>query len=99
VSLSGPSGLPTREEAAPYYFKHIDLIKADRVAWADHVEGFRVVRLGTLSFFRTLPKDAWARRGIASDNPFTVRALAYLAAGHLEHHVAILQERYREASR
>lgn len=77
----------------------VSAAQADAVPWADHVEDFRIVRLGTLSFFRTLPKDAWTRRGIASDNPFTVRALAYLAAGHVEHHVAILRERYSGASR
>jgi hypothetical protein len=32
--------------------------------------------------------------GIASDNSFTVRAMAYIVAGHAAHHVAVLQERY-----
>jgi hypothetical protein len=41
-----------------------------------------------------LPADAWLRRGVASDNPFSVRALAYLAAGHVMHHAGILAERY-----
>jgi hypothetical protein len=34
------------------------------------------------------------RSGIASDNPFTVRALAYIIAGHVEHHLAVVRERY-----
>jgi hypothetical protein len=34
------------------------------------------------------------RKGIASDNPFTVRALAFITAGHVAHHMAILRERY-----
>lgn len=67
---------------------------ADEVSWARHVEEFHAIRLATLSFFRNLPAEAWMRRGIASDNPFTVRALAYITAGHVAHHVAILQERY-----
>jgi DinB superfamily len=68
--------------------------KADEVSWARHVEEFRGVRLATLSFFRNLPAEAWERSGIASDNPFTVRALAYIVAGHYAHHAAILQARY-----
>lgn len=68
--------------------------RADEVPWARHVEEFRGVRLATLSFFRNLPEEAWDRRGIASDNPITVRALAYIAAGHLAHHAALLRERY-----
>lgn len=67
---------------------------ADRISWAAHIEEFRRVRLATISFFGSLPSEAWSRRGIASDNPFTVRALAFMAAGHLIHHVAILRERY-----
>jgi hypothetical protein len=62
--------------------------------WASHVEEFRSVRAATLSFFKGLPVDAWLRRGVASGNPFTVRALAYLAVGHVSHHMAIVQERY-----
>ncbi len=34
------------------------------------------------------------RSGIASDNPFTVRALAYIITGHASHHIAILREKY-----
>ena len=67
---------------------------ADRVAWADHVEEFRRVRLATVSLFRNMPPEGWTRSGIASDNHITVRALAYIIAGHLTHHVTILRERY-----
>jgi hypothetical protein len=34
------------------------------------------------------------RRGTASGNPFTVRALAFLAAGHVTHHLKVLRTRY-----
>jgi len=68
--------------------------KADEISWARHIEEFRRIRLATVAFFRNLPAEAWSRSGIAGGNPFTVRALAYITAGHLAHHVAILQERY-----
>jgi len=67
---------------------------ADQFSWASHVADFSAVRAATLSFFRNLPEDAWSRTGIASDNPVSVRALAYIIAGHGAHHVAILEERY-----
>jgi hypothetical protein len=67
---------------------------ADQVLWANHVEEFRAIRLSTLAFFGNLPRDAWMRSGIASGNSFTVRALAYITAGHVAHHLAILEERY-----
>lgn len=68
--------------------------EADGRALAAHVEEFQSIRAATLTLFRNLPAEAWSRRGVASDNPFTVRALAYLAAGHVIHHVKILRERY-----
>jgi DinB family protein len=70
---------------------------AEQRPWSSLVEEFRAVRAATLSFFQTLPDEAWARRGIASGKPFSVRALAYLAAGHVTHHSRILRERYLEA--
>jgi DinB superfamily len=67
---------------------------AQQRSWAGHIDEFRAVRAATLELFRNLPAEAWGRRGIASDNPFSVRALAYITAGHVVHHAAILNERY-----
>jgi hypothetical protein len=38
------------------------------------------------------------RRGIASDNPVSVRAIAYIIAGHELHHRRVLQEKYLSAA-
>ncbi len=61
---------------------------------ADLTEEFGAVRRATLHLLRPLSPEAWARRGTASDNEVTVRALAYIIAGHEAHHVGILKERY-----
>lgn len=66
-------------------------------SWSSLVDEFQTVRASTLSLFKNLPDDAWMRRGIASDNPFTVRALAYMTVGHVTHHLRILRERYLRA--
>ena len=63
-------------------------------SWTGLIDEFRVLRQSSLAFFQTLPADAWSRRGIASGYPFTVRALAYMTAGHVTHHARILRERY-----
>ena len=68
--------------------------KANEVSWASHMEEFRVLRLASLLFFRNLPAEAWERKGIASDNSFTVRALAYILAGHVTHHTTVIRDRY-----
>ena len=67
---------------------------ADDRTLASHIEEFESVRRASLELFSHLPEEAWSRRGIASDNPFTVRALAFLAAGHVIHHGNILREQY-----
>ena len=72
----------------------VQAAQANETSWADLVEEFRNVRLGTISFFKSLPEEAWMRTGVASDNPFTVRALAYIIAGHVVHHTQILKEKY-----
>jgi len=71
---------------------------ADQVSWAAHVEEFRRVRLATISLFQNLPQTGWMRSGIASDNSFTVRALAFIIAGHFAHHVTLVRERYLKVS-
>lgn len=60
----------------------------------DLSEECALVRRANIVFFRNLPEEAWERRGIANDNPVTVRALAYSIVGHERHHLAILRERY-----
>jgi hypothetical protein len=67
---------------------------AGSIAWESHIEEFRAVRLSAVALFRNLPAGAWMRGGVASGNPVTVRALAYIIAGHAAHHCAILRERY-----
>ncbi len=52
------------------------------------------VRASTLDLFRHLDPDAWARRGVANENEVSVRALAYIIAGHETHHTRIIRTRY-----
>ncbi|HEX4488485.1 MAG TPA: DinB family protein [Terriglobales bacterium] len=67
---------------------------ADEIPWAAQIEEFRFIRQSTISLFQNLPSEAWMRTGIASGNPFTVRALAFIIPGHVAHHLAVLKERY-----
>jgi hypothetical protein len=84
------------ETPLPSFDQNVAIATAgsDARSWASLVDEFRTVRAASLSFFESLPAEAWSRRGIASDNPFTVRALAYMTVGHVMHHLDILRERY-----
>lgn len=61
---------------------------------SDLIEEYIAVRRATLSLFRNLDEDAWSRRGVANKNEVTVRALAYIIAGHELHHRRALEEKY-----
>ena len=61
---------------------------------SDLAAEFETVRQSTLFLLRHLSDEAWARRGVASENEVTVRALAHIIAGHELHHLEILRSRY-----
>jgi DinB superfamily len=61
---------------------------------ADLIEDYIAVRRATFTLFRNLDEDDWSRRGIANKNEVSVRALAYIIAGHELHHRRILEEKY-----
>jgi hypothetical protein len=52
------------------------------------------VRGATIALFRGLDAEALACRGTANNKTVSVRALAWIIAGHERHHVGILHERY-----
>lgn len=55
---------------------------------------FEAVRRASVLLFASLNGTEWMRRGIASNNGMSVRALAWVTAGHELHHVGILRTRY-----
>lgn len=55
---------------------------------------FTSLRQSTIRLFGSFAGDVWERRGIAGDNEATVRAIAWIVAGHLVHHREVLLERY-----
>lgn len=67
---------------------------ADAHALAALVAEWAQVRLATVALFRHVPTEAWTRRGTASGAPISVRALAWIIAGHERHHLETLAERY-----
>ena len=84
------------EQPLPGYDQDVCVAAArpNSIPFTELIDEFKHVRLSTLSIFKNIPDEAWGRTGIASDNPFTVRALAYIIAGHVAHHSNVLKERY-----
>ena len=61
---------------------------------ADLTAEFTHLRAATLATFTHLAPEGWDRRGIANGKEVTVRALAFVIAGHAAHHLRVLRERY-----
>jgi len=80
-------------------FEENDYVKNgsfDDFSLAEIVSGLENVRRSTVSLFKLMSTEASKRRGKANNAEISVRALAYVIAGHELHHVNILRTRYLE---
>ncbi|MFD3447415.1 DinB family protein [Microbacteriaceae bacterium 4G12] len=68
--------------------------KFDNQSMQGLLENLNIVRQSTLQLLKSLDSEAWVRQGAANNSEVTVRALAYIIAGHELHHRKIIQERY-----
>lgn len=63
---------------------------ADLAALADE---YVAVRQANLLLIKRLNESAWDNSGVADGNPYSVRSIAWLMAGHWIHHETILRSR------
>lgn len=68
--------------------------KFDAYPFAELASEWDCVRRATVFLFEHLEEAAWMRRGVANNAEVSVRALAYIIAGHELHHREILRTRY-----
>jgi hypothetical protein len=61
---------------------------------ADLLAEFRAARAATLALFRSFDAEALTRTGVARGLRVSVRAIAWVTAGHARHHLGVLRERY-----
>ncbi|HTY57746.1 MAG TPA: DinB family protein [Bacteroidota bacterium] len=78
-------------------FEENDYVAAshyDDTPLKDLVAEFTALRSGNMLFFRCLREADWERIGTANGSPVSVRALAFIIAGHVRHHIGVLRDRY-----
>lgn len=61
------------------------------------VTEFAAVRDANITMLRAFNDAAWERLGTSNNATISVRALAYIMAGHVRHHLTVLSERYATA--
>jgi hypothetical protein len=57
-------------------------------------EEFISIRKASLSLLESIDANTWDRTGTASNHKISVRAIAFILAGHAEHHLRITKEKY-----
>lgn len=76
-----------QDDYIPYY-------QAEQRSPASIIKEYRSVRQATISLFENLDAAALDRSGEASGSAVTVRALAWMIAGHEQHHLNLTKEKY-----
>jgi hypothetical protein len=72
----------------------VAITAANARSLGDLLTEFDQVRAASISLFANLDASAWERRGRASGSVVSVRALAWIIAGHELHHNRSLREQY-----
>ena len=73
---------------------YIENAHSNQRSFAEILEEFSLLRRANMILFKNLTDEDWSRLGTASGATVSVRALAFIMAGHIEHHLGILKERY-----
>jgi hypothetical protein len=60
----------------------------------DILDNFKITRESTLQLIKSLPNEAYLRRGKANGSEVSVRAIICIIAGHELHHRKLIKERY-----
>jgi hypothetical protein len=73
---------------------YIEHAHSNRRSFGDLLEEFSLLRRANMLYVNNMADDAWTRVGTANNVKISARALIYIMAGHIEHHLGILRERY-----
>ena len=73
---------------------YIGTSHANERSFSDLLCEFGELRAANLRLMRSMDEADWRRMGTASGFPVSARALAFIMAGHVRHHLNIVSERY-----
>lgn len=73
---------------------YVPMAKGHQRSFSAIIKEYKSVRQASITLFKSFDEEMLSRIGSGSGNPFSVRALGYIIAGHEIHHRNILKERY-----
>jgi hypothetical protein len=89
ISRGEQAPLPSFDQEA-----YVGTSRFDAYPLAELLTEFNTLRGSNLTVLRRLSDEDWSRTGTASGATVSVRALAFILAGHVRHHVRVLRARY-----
>ena len=92
VSRNDPTPLPG--------FEQVDYVREagfNQRAILDLIQEFEYLRRANILAIKNMSEEAVLRRGTASGFTVSARALIYMLVGHVDHHMASLNEKYLPA--
>lgn len=73
---------------------YVDNAPFKKVSMEKLIGEFEYLRRASIYMFSNLDAEAMGRVGVANGHPVSVRAIAFIMAGHVTHHVQIMKDRY-----
>ena len=73
---------------------YVRVANADEIPMAELLDEFAFLRRANILAIKNTKEANFAEVGTASGNPVSARALVYMLVGHVEHHMASLNEKY-----
>lgn len=89
ISRGDPASLPGFDQD-----DYVATAAFDTWTAAELAEDFARMRASNLVLLEHLAPAQWAQAGTANDKRVTVRAIAFIMAGHVRHHLGVLRARY-----
>lgn len=62
--------------------------------WKDMIDEFAAVRTSTILLYKSFNKKQLQLNGVANNNSVYVEGIGFIIAGHAEHHLSVIKERY-----
>ncbi|KUG25484.1 hypothetical protein ASZ90_004696 [hydrocarbon metagenome] len=74
--------------------EYVDSANFDELSLEILIDDFKKMRDSHISLFKTFNDEILDRKGIANNTEYSVSSVLYIMAGHVDHHLKVIKEKY-----